>query len=212
VIHGREKYDPTTRDELDKLTEAEWKEALTRALKYAGWRAGKYQWLGLVVDPKDLVQEAVARAYGVGAGATYRNWNKEKYPTLRDFLVSIIDSMTSHEAEHSERFKKTPLDRDDGTSRGLEQEALAGGARLAGIRFPTTPEEILLAERRASISEKLHLIAEGDDELGLVILCLEDGICAPREIAAETGLSRKTVYEKLRTLRRKAKRLLKTAS
>jgi DNA-directed RNA polymerase specialized sigma24 family protein len=211
VTHGKEKYDPTTRDELDKLAQAEWEEACTRALKYAQWRAAKYGWLGVAVDPQDLVHEAIARAYGVGAGGTYRNWNKERYPTLKDLLISIISSMTSHEAEHSERFRNTSLYREDGTLRELEAEALAGGAGPTGVRFPTTPEEeILLAERRESISKELHKIAEGDVDLGMVILCLEDGTCAPREIAEEAGLDRETVYEKLRTLRRKAKRLLKT--
>ncbi len=70
------KYDPTICAELDK---EDWNNILPRVLKYALARSMKYHWLGYVVEPKELVHEAISLAYGIGKNETYRNWNKEKH-------------------------------------------------------------------------------------------------------------------------------------
>jgi len=199
-VNKEERYDPTIREELGQ---ADWESVLIPVLKYAHSRAKKFHWLGFSVEPEEMVNEAVSRAYGSGTGGTYRNWNREKYPRLEDFLISIIASMTSHQAEHAERFKMEPLTREDGTQKDLE-DMISPAA--TGSHYPITPEEeILLAEGLESISSKLYDIAEGDEDMGSIVVCLEDGISRPREIAKATGLDKKVVNNKLRTLRRKLK-------
>lgn len=199
---GPGKYDPAVRDELDK---ANWDEVLPRVLKYAASRAKKYYWLGEDVNPEDMVNEVIARAYGVGTNEAYRNWNKEKYPKLEDFLISIISSMTSHQADHSIRFRKEPLFRENGSLRDFE-------SRTSGITETIAPspkspeEEVLESERLQALSGELTAIAQEDEEMGMVILCLEDGISRPRDIAEETGYDVKRIYTLLRRIRERLKK------
>jgi len=93
---------PEVRQELD---EANWDDLLPRLLKYAQSNCRKIRWIGnIVADPEELVEEAIALAYGVGKNNGYRAWNKEKFPNLHDFLLTIINSIISHLNEHHNKF------------------------------------------------------------------------------------------------------------
>lgn len=100
MLQHSPKYDTSIHEELEK---ADWDATLPKVFKYALSRAKIFKWLGDEVEPEALVQEAIARAYGVGTGGTYRNWNKETCPDLGNFLIGIIRSMTSHKDEHHHR-------------------------------------------------------------------------------------------------------------
>lgn len=192
------KYDPNIRVELDKQ---DWKQIFPRVLKYAISRSKKYYWLGEdVVEPQELIQEAICLAYGVGKNKNYRNWNKEKYPKLEDFLISIIESITSHKADHSVRIKKESLFFEDGTPKDFELSI--SSKRLVCKDGLNSPEEKMIqSESLEHLKDKLKSLAKEDEEAGLVILCLEEEISLPREIANETGYDVTKVYNILRRIR-----------
>jgi len=49
------------------------------------------------------------------------------------------------------------------------------------------------------------VISDDNEDLGMVIMCYEDGISKPREIAEITGLDKDKVNNLKRTLKRKLK-------
>lgn len=192
------KYDPAIHEDLKK---ADWDSALPRALKYAIAQSKKFKWLGHKVEPEALVQEAFLRAYGIGTGGTYRNWNKKTCPDLGNFLIGIIRSMTSHMAEHETNFPTESLFYEDGTPK--DAKILEPYDENAGVFTPKTPEEeIIEKENLEAIKNELDKLANSDEELGMVILCVEDGISEPRNIAQITGFDKAKVNNLLKRLRR----------
>jgi hypothetical protein len=199
MLQHSPKYDPSIHEELEK---ADWDAALPKVFKYALSRAKIFKWLGDDVEPEALVQEAIARAYGVGTRGTYRNWNKETCPDLGDFLIGIIRSMTSHKAEHEAGFPSESLFNDDGSPK--DGKFLKSYGKVAGASKPKNPEtEIIEKENLQALQDELDRLADGNEDLGMVILCIEEGISEPRKITEMTGFDKGKVNNLLRKLRRK---------
>jgi DNA-directed RNA polymerase specialized sigma24 family protein len=199
MLKHSSKYDPSIHEKLEK---ADWDAALPRVLKYAVSRAKIFKWLGDKVEPEALVQEAIARAYGTGTRGNYRNWNREKCPDIANFLIGIIRSMTSHEAEHGSEFPKESLFDEDGSPK--DEKLLKSADEVAGALMPKTSEvELIENENLRTLNDELDSISVEDEDLGLVIVCIEDGISKPRHIAEETGFEINKVNNLLRKLRRK---------
>jgi len=202
MLKHSSKYDPTIHEELDK---ADWEAVLPRVLKYTVSRAKIFRWLGDdEVEPEALVQEAIARAYGIGIRGGYRNWDTETCPDLADFLIGIIRSMTSHKAEHEAEFPRESLFNEDGSPK--DEKILKAVDETARAFKPKTPEEeIIENENLQALKDELDRISNEDENLGMVILCIEDGISKPRHIAEETGFEIKKVNNLLKKLRRRLK-------
>lgn len=199
MVQHTSKYDSTIHEMLDR---ADWEDVLPRVLKYAISRAKKFQWLGDKVEPEALVQEAIARAYGVGLRGSYRNWNKEKCPDLANFLIGIVRSMTSHKAEHETEFPNESLFDEDGS---LKNVKIFHSVHETGgpSKYKSPEEEIIEKENLQILKNELDLLSSADENLGMVILCIEDGVSRPRQIAEETGLEKEHVNNLLKRLRRK---------
>ncbi len=201
-----DKYDLNARELLE---EADLEEALVRTLKYANWKSRCCSWLGHAVSADCLVNEAIARAYGVGTSNsdthTFRNWDKTRYPDLADFLISTINSMVNHIVEHHENFQGASFDeeggQDDPHKASKLNQAAQGTEYLVRSRNPE--EMAVISEERNKIRKCLDEIAEKDDEAGLVIMALEDGFEKPAEIAEVLQLDIDTVYNIIKRLRRK---------
>lgn len=194
-------YDPSVHEELKKVN---WDAVLPSVLKYAVWRTKKFDWLGEKVAPEALVQEAIARAYGIGTGGSYRNWDIETCPDVAVFLIGIIRSMTSHTAEHEARFPKESLFLEDGSPK--DNKLFASADETVGVFKPKTPEdELIEAENLQSFMNTLDSLGAEDEDIGMVVLCIEDGISRPRFIASETGFEIDKVNNLLKKLRRKLK-------
>ena len=201
MLRHSPKYDLSIREELDK---ADWANVLPPVFKYAVWRAKKFAWIGDEVDPDALVSEAIARAYGFGTGNTYRNWNKDKCPKLENFLIGIIRSMTSHKAEHAADFPKESLCNEDGSTK--DDKLLKSGDETKGFLKPKNPEEELIeAENLQPLMDELDKLSDEDEDLGMIILCIENGISKTRHIAEETEYDGKKVNNLLRKLRQRLK-------
>ena len=188
-------YDSSIREELDR---ADWDEVLIRVFKYAKFRARKFFWLGDKVDPYELVQEAIALAYGVGTGGNYRNWKKKEYPDLAKFLMGIIRSISSHIAEHENEYSKESHFYIEGSPKD----------KLESLSSPINIEiEFIENENLISLESQIENLCSNDDDLALIVMCLEDGISKPRFIAEETGLDISKVNNLLKRLRRKLDKL-----
>jgi len=179
---------PEVRQELD---EADWDDIFPRLLRYAQSRSYKIRWIGsAAADPEELVGEAIALAYGVGKNDGYREWNKEKFPNLLDFLQTIINSLISHLNEHHNKFPSDEID-DELSSDNPDPEKL-----------------VLQKDLQEKLYNRIYQEVEGDDEMETVILCYEEGITTPRDIAAQTGFDVAQVNNTLKRLRRKLRPLL----
>lgn len=183
---------------IDCLDAADWSSVLPAVLKYAEAQAKKFQWLGDEVNPEALAQEAILRAYRGD-----RKWDRHKCPQLKDFLIGIIRSMTSHIANHENKFPKESLCHDNGDLKNFE--IYQNIDRLNNEVAPKTPEEELLeAENLKNFASVLNeIISSKDEKMALIVLCLEDGIGKPQKIAEETGLEIKKVYSLLKKIRNK---------
>jgi DNA-directed RNA polymerase specialized sigma24 family protein len=202
MLQHSSKYDPTIHEELGK---ADWDAALPRVLKYAVFRAKIFRWLGDKVEPETLVQEAIARAYGIGSKENYRNWNTKTCPDLGDFLIGIIRSITSHKAEHEAEFPSESLFNEDGSPK--DEKILKSADETAGASKPKTPEEeIIENENLQAFKDELDRLSDEDGDLGMVILCIEEGISKPRHIAEEAEFDKEKVNYLLKRLRRRLKK------
>jgi DNA-directed RNA polymerase specialized sigma24 family protein len=199
MLQQIDKYDPSIREHLDG---ADWDAVLLRVLKYAKARSRNLTWLGEKADPETLVHEAIARAYGIGTGETYRNWNRDACPDLATFLIGIVRSITSHEVEHESKFSQGSLLSENGSIR--DNELFKCADETVGFQKPKNPEEQLIeGEELKLIVDELDKLSLEDEDLGMVILCIKDGISAPRQIAETLGFDIGQIYNLLKKLRRK---------
>jgi len=190
---GEGKYNSEIHAELDK---ADWQEISLHLLQFAVSKAKMLRAMGVVdVGPEDLIQQAISLAYGVGPNNTYRNWNKEVYPDLASFLRSVIKSIVSHKKEHRQKFKTETIDNNLGDK---EIKSMS----------PETPEALVIKNQDFSnIKKAIYERVKGDEEIEMVLLCFEEGISKPQDIAKEIGYDINKVNNALKRLRRKTKDL-----
>jgi hypothetical protein len=189
---------------IKKLDEIDWKEVSIRCMKYAISKAEKLKKFGINMNPEELIIESITRAYGQGENETYRNWNTEKSPDAVDFIKGIISSIVSQLIQRAIKFPSENIHyldeniKDDQINKAIESELL--------VSTPVNPEEELLTSERAQkINDFLDKISEEDEELGLLIICLEEGHYKPRHIAQQLNCDKKDANNLLRKLRYKFK-------
>jgi hypothetical protein len=195
-------YAPSVQKELDRV---DWDSVLPRVLKSAVQLSKKFFWLGSKVDHEELVSEAIALAYGVGTGGTYRNWNKNSCPDIADFLIGIIRSLTSHTAEHEAKFTEESIFSEDGSPK--DNKLFSTVDTITGCYRPKTPEEEFLeSDNLQKLMNFLDMLENENEDLEMVILCIKLEISEPRYIAQETGFKVRKVNNLLKKLRRKLKK------
>lgn len=197
-------YDPSARASLD---EAICPDILQKVLLYAIYQCKKYFWMtNAALDPHDLVQEAIALAYGVGADGGYRNWDREKYPDLAIFLMTVIKSIVSHKIEHLRNFPKDPVEGQDEVNVDFTASAEPSAKdQFASLSRISAEDRLIQADSLSNLVRRLESMAEGDEEMEIVVMCLQDGISKPREISEQTSYDIGRVNNILKRLRRKAR-------
>ena len=122
-------------------------------------------------EARRLVQEAVARAYGIGTRDTYRNWNKKNCPDIVDFLNGIIRSITSHTVEHETKFVEESLFSKDGSLKN--NKLFATVDTITGYCKPKSPEEELIeTDNLQKLMDVLDMLENEDEDLGDIISCI----------------------------------------
>jgi len=197
-------YDPSARASLDAAIGPE---ILQKVLLYAIYQSKKYFWMtNLALDPHDLVQEAIALTYGVGENGGYRNWDPEKYPDFAIFLMTVIKSIVSHKIDHLRSFPENSVEGHDEVNEDFTASAEpAAKDKYASLSRVTAEDRLIQADSLSNLVQRLESMAEGDEEMGIVVMCLQDGISKPREISEQTGYDVDRVNNILKRMRRKAR-------
>jgi hypothetical protein len=154
-----------------------------------------------------------------------RHWDREKQPDFKKYLMDVIDSLLYHLATGKDNEMLT-AEPEPGTKD--EQDWHTGSPERRSdvdwlVRRTATPEEELLEQEAAEREERQrdHAIdmlmeeARGDEELTYVIQAKLDGFDKAGEIAEETGIEVRDVYNIMKRLNRKiamVRRRLKDAA
>lgn len=182
---------------LELLESADWKDITFRLTHYAFWKACRYTWKSGSPDhlpggrtPKDMAFDAIEKVW-----SGVREWDPDKYPNLYTHLKWIVDSDIDHlfkskEHDKSQRVPEAEFDRASETP---------------------NPEEQLIAKENMALEEEIrdeiYKMVEGDEDLETLILCFEEGIDKPQDIAEQTGWDVSKANNVKRKLFRKAAKL-----
>ena len=186
-------------DAIFELSEKELDDLIVRLKAYSLSKFGhKNRDFGGMDGPDGLVNEAL-----VSALDGTRNWNKEKYPTLCAYLISIIDSVFYNQY-HSKSASDVNLScLSDQDSSDLELEA--------ETRHPSSLfQEKDYYEEIKYLSDGVVLILidkfKDDPVVSGIIQCFREDILKPSEIAIILEEDVKTIYnaqKRLKTFVRK---------
>ncbi len=179
------------------IKQADWTDLTKKLLRYVAFRlhiiyggTGENIALPGGQSANDIVQEAIRRFLN-----GQRKWDPSRVSLLR-FLMGIAKSLISHHHE----LKETQL-RASGVilDTNLSDENDPSGTRRIVAKNPTkSPEgEILSVELRGILNQAfrdLNQKAGADEDYILVLMCIEEGIMKPADIAKETSLNISRVY------------------
>ncbi|OPY84740.1 MAG: hypothetical protein A4E71_02510 [Smithella sp. PtaU1.Bin162] len=202
-------YDPSIRKELEQ---ADWKIIFPKLIWFAKNQSDKFYWLGTRhFQPQDLVQEAISLAFGCGENGKYRNWNKDYYPDLTSFLKGVIKSIVSHEIEHIMEFPHNAIEPTGDKTSDFIGESAPEAKNIYDALSSNSPEDNFERNEIKKVLSvrvaKLKSLAAGDEEMELVMMCFDDGISTPREIAKATGYDVSRIYNIIKRIKRKIKNI-----
>ena len=186
---------------LHLLESADWKDIIFRLTHYAFWKACRYTWKSGSPDhlpggktSQDIARDAIEKVWmGV------RDWDPDKYPNLYTHLKWIVDSDMEHlfTSKEHEKTWRMPETEDGGTFDQASETP--------------NPEEQLIARENKSLEDKIreefYAMVEGDEDLETLLLCFDEGIDKPQDIAEQTGWDVTKANNMKRKLFRKAAKL-----
>lgn len=183
-------YDHSIRNDLEKVN---WAQVWPKVIQFAMGKELMLRKISINFSYKDIIQMAICRIYGVETGGKYRNWDSKKYPDLSLFLKFVIKDVVRDEIRKLSKKNSEPLNREDGTPR--DRDFVEKGMDILGYFDRKSVEGLIVDEEEASeLLNILNEVSEIDDDFGMVVLCLEDGVGKRREIAEITGLNKEKVY------------------
>jgi len=205
------------KDEILKRFEAEnWRDTIYRLTHYARWRATWYGWKSGRPDqlpggktPDDVALGAIEKVFN-----GTRNWDPDRYPDLLTHLMWIVNSDMGHlfnSLEHITTRRIPEIKGDDDRESQHGEIIYNPPSSVSEPLGMQTPEEVLLTREEDAIKEKIKKeifsIVKGDEELEMVLLCIEEGIDKPELIAEQMGWDVSKVYTLKRKLLRKASKI-----
>jgi hypothetical protein len=195
---------------LELLKAANWRDIIIQLTYYATIQFRRYGWkTGLPKgnSPDDIALIAIQKVW-----EGTRDWDPDKYPDILKHLKWIVRSDVEHlfsSLEHKTTSRMPVLRKDDGTEVELGEQVGGNPHSISGKVL--TPEEELIAEHDRNSEEamiaKLYDAVKGDEDLEILLLCFEEGIDKPEQIAIETEWDIKKVYNLKRKLLRKAAKI-----
>ena len=182
---------------LELLERVDWKDITFRLTHYAFWKACRYTWKSGSADqlpggktPQDMALDAIEKVWtGV------REWDPDKYPNLYTHLKWIVDSDIDHlfKSKEHDKSRRMPETRFDQAS-----------------ETPNPEEHLIAKENKAledEIRDEFYAMVEGDEDLETLMLCFDEGIDKPQDIAEQTGWNVSKANNLKRKLFRKAAKL-----
>ena len=193
---------------LALLEAADWKQIIKKLTHHAIWRASLYTWksgspylLPGGKTPEDVALEAVGKIW-----SGTRDWDPDKYPDIFVHLKWIVKSDIGHLFSSEEHQKSAPMP-DTKDSEKNKPDILESASLLNSNGNTSTPEEELIAQEdrdfQDMIKRELYSSVEDNDDLGYLLLCFEEGIDKPGEIAEKMHWDVTKVYNLKRTLLRR---------
>jgi hypothetical protein len=146
---------------------------------------------GIQSNKRDLLDQAnqkVSEVLSLILIEETRNWNRDEYPTIKDFIVSVIDSHLNNSFNKSkpkEELKSLIIDDSEDLSR---------------------EDSLIYEELRKDAYQFLEGEEATDDEL-MIFECMADGIVKPQAIKLELGISDTEFHNAWRRLKIKLKKL-----
>lgn len=179
---------------LELLESTDWKDIVFRLTHYTVGKASRYTWKSGSLPggkiPEDIALDAIEKVWmGV------REWDPDKYPNLYTHLKWIVDSDIDHLLKSMEHDK----------SRRMPETAFDQASET-----PNPEEQLIAKENKAfedEIRDEFYAMVEGDEDLEILMLCFDEGIDKPRDIAEQTGWDVPKVNNVKRKLFRKATKL-----
>ncbi len=171
------------------LQKADWKRILKELLAFSGYKFPYYQ----VEFRKELVQETIKKVL-VGE----QKWNPQKRPSLLNHLKLVFISVASNEIRSVRNRKKIAL---HAYSENDKEDSL--------INIPLNDKSIEKTIEDRDIIERVYNVVQGEDIAESVLLYIDEGVTSPKEIAKESGVDIKEIYNALRRIRYKASKLEK---
>jgi len=198
---------------LELLEKAGW-EAIIRELTFFAygqarrypWRSRSHKVLPGGKTPEDIAVEAIEKVWN-----GERDWDPEKYPNLLLHLKWIVRSDMGHlfkSTQHQKTFRFPEIGDapEEAANPGEPSDFQASFDRSSGILDPES--ELMLQEQQEleeRVKAELSAVVEGDEDLGLLLLCFEEGLDKPEAIAEQMGWEVTKVYNlKKKLLRRVA--------
>lgn len=185
---------PEVRTILEKL---DWVEIAEKLAVYATFKVQKAYWrTGKGTLPKGLEIEDFAYNAIDSLWTGQRHWNPDKEPDVMRFLKGVVDSEVSHLLESPEHLR-----REHAEAREPDQED--------PIKLIADLDQDPLGEIQAKeMWDHLKQSAEGDNDMQLILYCLEEGITRRADIIDTLQLSPAVVDGKLKKIRKDLKKFL----
>ncbi len=192
---------------LQLLEEADWEDIGYRLIWFSIKLAKKYQWqsgnpsdLAGGKKPEDIAYDAIRKVLD-----GTRDWNPDKYPNLLIHLQYIVRSDMGHLFQSYTNQKSTrSSDIETKESDTPESQYITSVQKNPGDELISKEQKIL----EDTLKEKLYKEVNGDDELEMILLLIDDGIGKPEIIAREMGIEVSKVNTLKRKLIRKGKKIV----
>lgn len=188
---------------LDLLEAANWNEIILDLVNYSLWQARRYKWrsgnatqLPEGKTPADIAFDAIKKVW-----SKTRDWDPDRYPNLLSHLKWIVKSDMQHlflSKEHQITSRMPEFE--DGTENDTDYSEIDQG--------PSAEGWLIIKEKEKKLRAELAVAVKGDEELELLLMCIEDGIVKAEAIALETSWDIKRVYNVKKRFRRVASKVL----
>jgi len=188
---------------LDLLEAANWDEIILDLVNYSLWQARRYKWrsgnatqLPEGKTPTDIALGAIEKVW-----SKTRGWDSDKYPDLLTHLKWIVKSDMQHlflSKEH--QITSSMPEFEDGTENVTNYSERD--------QEPSAEEQLIIKEKEKKLMDELAIALKGDEELELLLMCIEDGIVKAEAIALETSWDITRVYNAKRRFHRLTSKIL----
>ncbi len=167
---------------LDLLKNQDWETIILNLTAYAVYKVQRLSWqtgkdsLPGGRQAEDLAFDAIEKVY-----KGERSWDPTKQPVLLTYLKSVVDSLVSHLVESTEHKQRQQIG----------DEAENGVFDPPDQQSPMALDELFAADLMGRLWDKV----KGDEDVELVLCCIEDEMSKPQDISAALQIPIERIYK-----------------
>jgi DNA-directed RNA polymerase specialized sigma24 family protein len=203
---------------IEQLRNAPWGEIYPKLVAYAEFVISKYSWRTGSIPKghtsESIVQEAISKTFNGD-----KNWDPERGKLLswlkwvvRGDVYRLYNSK-SHPPEGIYDVEFEGFEMDENDELAVDRAEFRANDYLPDGHIGIPPENIIVATELVKLKVDVLLEAcNGRDDLEEMVFALIDGKCTPKAQSLAECLDRSVeeIYQQLRTLRRRAAKILST--